>query len=50
MKRLFHLKSYTVFAKYAREITKDDPYMIGRIIARPYVGEPGNFQKNFKPS
>ena len=31
--------------EYAREITKDDPYMIGRIIARPYVGEPGNFQR-----
>ena len=29
--------------EYTREITKDDPYMIGRIIARPYVGEPGNF-------
>ncbi|MDI8092609.1 phosphopentomutase, partial [Salmonella enterica subsp. enterica serovar Cerro] len=25
--------------------TKDDPYMIGRIIARPYVGEPGNFTR-----
>lgn len=30
---------------YTREITKDDPYMIGRIIARPYVGEPGNFTR-----
>lgn len=29
--------------EYTREITKDDPYMIGRIIARPYVGEPGAF-------
>lgn len=29
--------------EYAREITLDDPYMLGRIIARPYVGEPGNF-------
>ncbi|WP_277674210.1 phosphopentomutase [Piscibacillus halophilus] len=28
-----------------REMTKDDPYMIGRIIARPFVGEPGNFQR-----
>ncbi len=25
--------------------TKDEPYMIGRIIARPYVGEPGNFTR-----
>lgn len=31
--------------EYARKITKDDPYMIGRIIARPYVGEPGNFTR-----
>ena len=31
--------------EYTREITKDDPYMIGRIIARPYVGTPGNFQR-----
>lgn len=30
---------------YVREITKDDPYMIGRIIARPYFGEPGNFKR-----
>lgn len=31
--------------EYAREITKEDPYMIGRIIARPYLGEPGNFTR-----
>lgn len=31
--------------EYVRDITKDDPYMIGRIIARPYVGEPGNFER-----
>jgi phosphopentomutase len=31
--------------EYTREITKDEPYMIGRIIARPYLGEPGNFQR-----
>lgn len=31
--------------EYVREITKDEPYMIGRIIARPYVGEPGNFTR-----
>ena len=23
---------------YCREITRDDPYMLGRIIARPFVG------------
>lgn len=31
--------------EYVREITLDDPYMIGRIIARPYVGEEGNFTR-----
>ncbi|MFC6465570.1 phosphopentomutase [Marinilactibacillus sp. GCM10026970] len=31
--------------EYVREITKDDPYMIGRIIARPYLGEPGAFTR-----
>lgn len=31
--------------EYVREITKDEPYMIGRIIARPYLGEPGNFTR-----
>lgn len=31
--------------EYTREITKDDPYMIGRIIARPYIGEPGAFKR-----
>lgn len=30
---------------YVREITKEDPYMIGRIIARPYVGTPDNFSR-----
>ena len=29
--------------QFVRDITKDDPYMIGRIIARPYVGKPGQF-------
>lgn len=32
-------------SSYVREITKEDPYMIGRIIARPYVGTPGNFSR-----
>lgn len=31
--------------EYARSITLDEPYMLGRIIARPYVGEPGNFTR-----
>lgn len=28
-----------------RELTKDPKYLIGRIIARPYVGEPGQFAR-----
>lgn len=31
--------------EYVRSITNEDPYMIGRIIARPYVGEPGHFTR-----
>ncbi|SDQ06494.1 phosphopentomutase [Carnobacterium viridans] len=31
--------------QFVRDITKEDPYMIGRIIARPYIGEPGNFSR-----
>ena len=29
----------------AREMTLDDPYMLGRIIARPFVGKPGAFER-----
>ena len=31
--------------KIARELTLDEKYMVGRIIARPFVGEPGNFTR-----
>lgn len=31
--------------EYARKQTLEEPYMLGRIIARPYVGEPGNFTR-----
>jgi phosphopentomutase len=27
----------------ARELTLDDPYALGRVIARPYIGTPGHF-------
>lgn len=29
--------------KIARELTLDEKYMVGRVIARPFVGTPGNF-------
>lgn len=28
-----------------RELTLDEKYMVGRVIARPFVGEPGNFER-----
>lgn len=28
-----------------REITMQDEYKVGRVIARPFIGEPGNFQR-----
>ncbi len=31
--------------EYARSITLDRPTLLGRIIARPYVGEPGHFTR-----
>lgn len=29
----------------ARELTLDEKYMVGRIIARPFIGVPGNFKR-----
>ncbi|MFC5449996.1 phosphopentomutase [Paenibacillus aestuarii] len=29
----------------ARELTLNDPYMVGRVIARPYIGQPGAFTR-----
>ncbi|MGP1908313.1 phosphopentomutase [Metabacillus sp. JX24] len=29
----------------AREMTLDEKYMVGRVIARPFVGNPGNFKR-----
>lgn len=31
--------------KIARELTLDEKYMVGRVIARPFIGEPGSFQR-----
>lgn len=31
--------------KFCREITLEEPYKLGRIIARPYVGKPGSFTR-----
>lgn len=29
----------------ARELTLDPEFLVGRVIARPFIGEPGNFQR-----
>ncbi|MFE4711679.1 phosphopentomutase [Paenibacillus sp. NPDC056722] len=39
------LKELYEICEYCREITLADPYMLGRIIARPFVGEAGNFKR-----
>ncbi|MBB5356726.1 phosphopentomutase [Anoxybacillus mongoliensis] len=31
--------------KIARELTLDEKYMVGRVIARPFIGKPGSFQR-----
>lgn len=31
--------------KIARELTLDEKYMVGRVIARPFVGAPGDFKR-----
>jgi phosphopentomutase len=31
--------------KIAREITLDEKYMVGRVIARPFIGQSGNFKR-----
>ncbi|MDR1568631.1 MAG: phosphopentomutase [Streptococcaceae bacterium] len=32
--------------EYTRSITRSAPYMIGRIIARPYIGQPGKYTRS----
>jgi phosphopentomutase len=31
--------------KIARELTLDEKYMVGRVIARPFIGQPGSFKR-----
>ena len=35
---------YTI-CEIAREMTLADEYKVGRVIARPFIGEPGNFKR-----
>ncbi|WP_027964521.1 phosphopentomutase [Halalkalibacillus halophilus] len=39
------VKELHEICEFVREITKDEPYMIGRIIARPFKGENGEFER-----
>ncbi|NIK75154.1 phosphopentomutase [Paenibacillus castaneae] len=39
------LKELYEICEYCRQITLEDPYMLGRIIARPFTGEPGHFER-----
>ncbi|NMO97945.1 phosphopentomutase [Paenibacillus lemnae] len=39
------LKELYEICEYCREITLEDPYMLGRIIARPFLGSPGHFKR-----
>ncbi|MGQ4680920.1 phosphopentomutase [Paenibacillus polymyxa] len=39
------LKELYEICEFCRKITLEDPYMLGRIIARPFVGEAGNFSR-----
>lgn len=39
------LKQLYEICEFCRKITLEEPYKLGRIIARPFVGEPGNFTR-----
>ena len=39
------LKELYEICSFCREITREEPYKLGRIIARPFIGEPGNFKR-----
>lgn len=39
------LKELYEICEFCREITLEDPYMLGRIIARPFTGEVGEFKR-----
>ncbi|WP_163582743.1 phosphopentomutase [Gracilibacillus saliphilus] len=39
------VKELYEICEFCRELTLDEKYMIGRVIARPFVGEPGHFER-----
>ena len=45
MKTSSQLKNNIEICEIARELTLEPEYLVGRVIARPFVGEPGNFTR-----
>lgn len=43
--KIIPLEELYDICEYARKITLEEPYMLGRIIARPYIGSPGSFTR-----
>ncbi|WP_378952847.1 phosphopentomutase [Pelosinus sp. sgz500959] len=43
--KVIPLQELYEICEFCRKITLEEPYKIGRIIARPFVGEPGNFTR-----
>ncbi|GAA0443947.1 phosphopentomutase [Lentibacillus halophilus] len=39
------LEELYAICNIARELTLDEKYMVGRVIARPFIGEPGSFER-----
>lgn len=39
------LKELYQICEIARKLTMDEKYMVGRVIARPFIGEPGQFKR-----
>ncbi|KIY21597.1 phosphopentomutase [Mesobacillus subterraneus] len=39
------IKELYDICKIARELTLDEKYMVGRVIARPFLGQPGDFKR-----
>lgn len=42
---IISLEELYKICKIARELTLDEKYMVGRVIARPFLGEPGDFKR-----
>src|SRR5690625_5019136 len=43
--QVVHLEELYEICEIARELTLDEKYRVGRVIARPFIGTPGAFQR-----